>query len=384
LEQPYILWGTPHSLYTGKARSYLIKKGLPFLERLPAHADFFQRVVPATKSTVVPVLETPDGAIIPDTTDIIDTLETRFPAPPMNPATPVLRAVALLLDAFGSEYMLPLAMHYRWSYRAEQEEFLRAEFGRAVSASPVKAERSAAADAFMGRFAGMIVGLGVAPAVIPAMEASYLELLDVLDAHCLQWPYMLGGRPSDADFGLIAPLFAHLGRDPVPASLMKARAPNLYRWTERMNRSGVRDGEFFECAEDYPADDAVPASLEPVLSVMFAHWAPGLLAEAQAFNAWCAEKSDAPAGTPVSADERARIHPTTGPIEYAWRGVTMKRASAPHVLWMVQRALDHVAAMDAGARQRLDALMARTGGAAITAVRLDRRLARTDNVLVLG
>mgnify|MGYP003485176560 CR=1 FL=1 len=26
----YVLWGSPHSYYTGKVRSYLVKKGLPF------------------------------------------------------------------------------------------------------------------------------------------------------------------------------------------------------------------------------------------------------------------------------------------------------------------------------------------------------------------
>lgn len=31
----HVLWGTPHSLYTGKARSYLIKKQIPFAERIP-------------------------------------------------------------------------------------------------------------------------------------------------------------------------------------------------------------------------------------------------------------------------------------------------------------------------------------------------------------
>ena len=49
----------------------------------------------------------------------------------MVPETPVQSAVAWLLGAFGSEALLPAGMHYRWSYRAQQENFLRAEFGRA-------------------------------------------------------------------------------------------------------------------------------------------------------------------------------------------------------------------------------------------------------------
>ena len=79
-----------------------------------------------------PVLETTDGEFIQDSTVIIEELERRFPERLMVPATPVQRVVASLLGGFGSEGMLTIAMHYRWSYRAEQEHFLQAEFGRAA------------------------------------------------------------------------------------------------------------------------------------------------------------------------------------------------------------------------------------------------------------
>jgi hypothetical protein len=36
----HTLWGTPHSLYTGKTRSYLIKKSVPFREIFPPHLRF--------------------------------------------------------------------------------------------------------------------------------------------------------------------------------------------------------------------------------------------------------------------------------------------------------------------------------------------------------
>ena len=68
----------------------------------------------------------------------------------------------------------------------------------------------------------------------------------------------MGGRPSIADCGFMAPLFAHLARDPVPATLMKNIAPNVYRWTERMNTPGIADGEFHDRAETYPPDDEIP------------------------------------------------------------------------------------------------------------------------------
>jgi len=115
----YILWGGPLSLYTGKARSYLIKKRIPYREFFPTHAIFQRKILPALGFFVVPVLGAPDGSIIQDTSDIIAHLEEKFPEPCLNPATPVQHVVASVIGAFGSEALLKPAMHYRWSYLAE-------------------------------------------------------------------------------------------------------------------------------------------------------------------------------------------------------------------------------------------------------------------------
>jgi glutathione S-transferase len=111
----------------------------------------------------------------------------------------------MLIDAFGSEALLRPAMHYRWSYVAEQESFLRVEFGRVASASHDRRERDAAAAPYMQAMQAHLPPLGIAPETIPAIEQSYEALLDILETHFLHHPYVLGGRPSIADFGLMAP-----------------------------------------------------------------------------------------------------------------------------------------------------------------------------------
>lgn len=379
----FTLWGVALSLYAGKARSYLIKKGLAYRELNPANPQFHVRVSPVTKSLVVPVLETPEGVIVQDTTDIIDYLEERFPEPPMNPQTPVQRTVAMLLDAFGSEYMLPLAMHYRWTYRAQQERFLRAEFGRAIHSGPDREARLNAGLQIMEYFNGFLPALGVSPETIPVMEASYAELLEALDIHFQAYPYLLGGRPSVGDFGFMASFFAHLGRDPVPATLMKNIAPNVFRWTERMNLANIADGEFPDCPETYFENDTIPPTLEAVLKLVFADWGPGLAADAARFNSWAESQPSLPAGHLVSADSSRKVHPSLGAIEYPWRGITMHRESAPHGLWHFNRAADYARGLGGEARTRLDALLARTGGTDMMAIKLSRRMKREDYVLVL-
>lgn len=377
----YILWGSPHSLYTGKVRSYLIKKRLDFRERCPSDPAFNECILPAVGHFVVPVLETPAGEIVQDCSDIIDLLETRLSEPALDPITPTQRLVSLLLDAFGSEYLLPMAMHYRWTYRAEQEEFLRAEFGRAVAANMGRTQRREAAAQIMSFFHGFLPNLGVIPEVVPAMEESYLELIDALDEHFQCHPYLLGGRPSRGDFGMMAPLFAHLGRDPVPAGLMKAKAPNLFRWTERMNSMPLSDGEYPGYADAFPDKDDIPETLENVLKIAFADWLPGLGADAMCFNKWSMGKAQ---GALTSLTGERQVHPNVGAVEYAWRGVTVKRGSQPHMLWMLSKAQAHYDGLDSAAKTRADILLTRTGGADIFKLKLNRRMKRQNNVLVLA
>ena len=66
------------------------------------------------------------------------------------------------------------------------------------------------------------------------------------------------------------------------------------------------------------------------------------------------------------------------------RDCTVVRASAPHGLWLLDKALSVAAEMDAGPAGRLGELLARTGGGAVTAIRLARGLKRHDYVLVLN
>ena len=383
---PHILWGTPHSLYTGKARSCLIKKGLAFLERCPSHPDYKARVRPAVGLVTFPVLETPEGQFIQDSTDIVtylDALDNGAPARSMTPATPVQLAVARLVDGFGLEGMLQVAMHYRWSYRDEQELFLQTEFGRGLYAGADREARRAAGRRVMEFFSSTLPALGITPQTIPVIEAAYAELLEALDLHFQSYPYVLGWRVSIADLGLIAPMYAHLGRDPYPTALMKKRAPNVARWVERMQLPNTPDGEYAAHVADWLPDDAIPATLEPVLALLFRDWGPQLVADAACYQQWLEAHPDLEAGHLINRSDSRLVHPTLGMVSYPWRGVQVQRASAMHGLWLFQMAQSAVKAMPADARLPFDALMQRTAGQDVLALRLSRPLERRSNVLVL-
>ncbi len=384
LSGPITMWGTPNSLYTGKLRSYLIKKQLPFTELFASDPRFIGEIKEKVGHSVVPVVETPEGELIQDTTAIIDHCEAHYDGPALQPQGGVQQVVAAILDAFGSNYMLPLAMHYRWSYRDQQEDFIRAEFARAVPVALPYEQRLEIATKVMARFNGFLPNLGVTPEVIPEMEASYAELLAALEAHFRLYPYLLGGRPSIGDFGMMAPLYAHLARDPVPGLLMRTTAPNVARWTERMNTATIADPEYADQSESYPADDAIPATLEALLALVFAHWGPGLREDFTQFDCWLVKQECFNPGTLVSHDGRRQVHPHIGRITYQWRGLTMVRGSQPHALWHFARAQTLAAGLTAEAKARLDALLTRTGGGELMALTTARAIKRENNVLVLA
>jgi len=51
-------------------------------------------------------------------------------------------------------------------------------------------------------------------------------------------PYLFGGRPCMADFGLAAQL-KQLLSDPTPGALLRAQAPRVVMWIDRMERPSV-------------------------------------------------------------------------------------------------------------------------------------------------
>jgi len=251
----------------------------------------------------------------------------------------------------------------------------------AASAGP--AAREAQTLAVMQQMNSYLPVLGVTPDTVPAIEASHEALLAILDAHFAAHPYFMGGRPSIADFGMMAPLFAHLGRDPYPSQLMKLRAPNVFRWTERMNLAGIGDGEFWNQPSDFPAGDDVPETLLPLLRHIFADWGPELSAYADHYNGWLRANPGLPTGHLVSVSQERRVHPSLGEVTYELRGRTIRRQCAPQALLHFERAASLGRGLVGETGKQWQALLAATGGEVVMSIQLQRQVQRRRNVLTL-
>lgn len=335
IESPLMLYGAPVGLYTGKIRCYLRKQGIPFIERLPSDPVFRKEILPQIGRFINPVIKMPDGRIVQDTADIIDFLEAEgYAREASTPATPHQRIAALILDLFGGEGLVRPAMHYRWSYRKENEAFLKSEFGssyRTGRSTPDEIEKQL--NGFMSYLNAYLPKFGITPQTKAVVEASYEDILSRLEPHFRRHPYALGGKPTVADYGLVANLYAHLARDPYPSYQMKMKAPCVYRWTERMNACDADTPEFPRYPYDLANDDSIPDTLFPVFEYIASDYLPELLMTVESSNQFLSSKS----GTEVAGKLAER---SIGTGTFILRGQAIDTMVAPYTLYKLQKITD--------------------------------------------
>lgn len=378
----YTLFGMPASLYTGKPRAYMRKQGVDFVEHPMGSALFREEIVPKIGRFIVPVLQTPDGALVQDGTDIIDYFEHKGAARwSAYPTTAKQSVVALIFELFGGEGLLRPAMHYRWNFPAENLHFLRTEFGNFLAPERWRADKDAVFEFASGRMKQAMELFGVNAATIPAIEASYGEFLSLFDAHLETTPYLLGGRPSIGDYGLLAPLFAHLGRDPKPADLMRRTAPRVARWVERMNAPGLDTAEYMEAPPNWFGGDEIPPTLVALLRYVGTEYASEIAAQVGFVNHHLAAHEEIREGDVVGGKPNAR---SLGRTDVAWRGTAISVGVFPYRIWLLQRVQDAFAKSDAAARAEVRALLKLNGLEPLLDTRATRRIERRDNREVWG
>jgi glutathione S-transferase len=334
-DRPHLFYAAEPSYFSAKVRPFFRYKEIPYQEIAPTPEVYRDVIVPRTGLAFIPVVVTPEDAVLQDTSEILDALERRFPDPPVIPTTPVQRVAAHLLEVYADEFLVLPAMHYRWSF-PESEAQARRDF----AASTGDAER---AGRFADRMKGSLPALGVCAGSAPAIEAHLRELLEVLSAHFAVHPYLFGSRPSLADLALLGPFYAHLYRDAVPGRLLRESAPRVCAWIERTNRPEPRGGAFLP-------DDALAPTLRPLLALAGRDAGPLLLDTVRAFEAW-ADAHAAPGAEPPRA---------VGLHETRLRGAAFPRITSPYTLWMLQRPRDAAVDLDAAARASVGAALAGT------------------------
>jgi glutathione S-transferase len=246
--------GSRISYYTGKLEAYLRYRGIDY-QLLPTVGH--EREIRAGAGSVqMPVVRLEDGRWMSDSTPILEWFEAQHEGPSIYPEDPAMRFVALLLEDHADEWLWRPAMHYRWSFLQDSQH-----------ASGVLADELLTGlklPRFVKRLmlvrrqrGGFVRGDGVSAETRGHVEQTAMNAYDGLEAMLAERPFLLGDRPTVADFGFMGPMFRHFGQDPTPAELMRQRAPGVYVWVARM----------WQARSEHEGASLIPA-IDPPLSAL--------------------------------------------------------------------------------------------------------------------
>jgi glutathione S-transferase len=316
LEQPHILYSWQVSYFGGKVRSYLRYKGIPFVEKSPNIFNYYVSLPRKTGVAAIPVVVTPTGQWLQDSSVIIDHFETRTPEKSVVPATPVHRFLAYLFELWGDEFWIPTGLITRWCHMEENYPFLERDVANDLLPGFPQWLQKKAARKVASQMSGYLERTGVIPEQYDMLNRWTVSQLDALNSHFEKHPYLLGNRASLGDFGLMAPLYGHLSRDPWPAAHLIEPRAHLKAWIARMNLTSPAVGDFL-------SDTEIPQTLTPLITTLFAELLPyleGTIKVAQP----CFNQTGV---LPRFMDE----------ITFPLAGQTYRRRAMPYGLWMLQR-----------------------------------------------
>jgi glutathione S-transferase len=316
-----LVYGTTASYYTGKLEAYLRAKGIPYLLE-PFSKSNMRRCIAHTGLVQIPQVECPDGSWLIDSTLIIEHLERVRPEPMVSPREPAVAFVSRLIEDYADEWLWRPAMHYRWSYP---------ETARLMSAWLAEHMAERRVPQWMKRrwwrrrqYRAFVAGDGVMDETRATVEGFYLESLAALESIFASRPFVLGFRPTEADFGFFGPMFRHFSCDPAPARIMRERAPAVLEWVARM--WNLRPGRL----TFHPLPDRLPEDLGEIFDVITRVYLPYLEANATAY-----------------ADDEEHV-------AYQVRGVSFVEPVKPYRVWCRDRLQRGLCELDAPARAEVE------------------------------
>jgi glutathione S-transferase len=227
----YRIFGAEMSPYSVKVRSYFRYKAIPhqwILRNADSHAEYEKHA----KVPIIPLVVTPDGKGIQDSTPIIEAMDKLYPEPSINPDDGVANFISALIEEFGDEWGNKWMFHYRWAREVDQISSA-GRIGRMRGPKASEQEHEAFASKVRARMVDRVWFVGSNAVTAPQIEAGFLDMLELLDNHLVTRPYLFGGRPAFGDFGLWGQIY-QMWTDPTAGALIEGGAPHVLNWVHRM------------------------------------------------------------------------------------------------------------------------------------------------------
>ena len=272
---PFTLYGPELSYFTGKMEGVLRYMQLPYdrVTRGP-----IGEVDDLSGTAQVPALVLGDGRVLTDSTPMMEWLHAQNPAAPIIPSDPAGAYLSWMLDDYADEWLWRPAMHYRWDYAESAKHQSRVLADADEGDLPIPVPNALKRYLICNRQRKLFTrGDGVCTETWDHVESVFYNTLSQFSQILKSRPFLLGDRPSIADFGFFGPMFRHFAMDPTSARIMRETASPVFEWVARVWNARVDD------LGDRELLNHVPDDWDPILRSIGSQYLPHLRANA---NAW--------------------------------------------------------------------------------------------------
>jgi len=275
--------GAIGSPYTRKMRALLIYRRIPyrFLDWNSAEVA----ALPPRPRPLMPCIWLPEGddgwRALSDSTFQLRALEARYAGRSVVPSDPALAFLSYLVEDYADEWVTKPMFFYRWGVEENVDHACNVlPLWSGAPDEMVAMFRKTFGQRQIDRLSGVVTGdLEVCG---PIIEASYHRLLALLRDRFREQRFLLGARPSAADFGLHGQLTQLVGVEPSSMAIARAEAPRVMAWVDVMDDLS---GWTVEGDAGWLARDDLGDRFRELLGEIGRTYAPFMLANARAVDA---------------------------------------------------------------------------------------------------
>lgn len=276
---------------TGAAGSPYTRKMLGVLRyrRLPYSVFWGNGNVPEgypePKVRLLPTFFFPDGengGIVPvtDSTPIIRRLEAEHSGRSVIPTDPVLRFINDIIEDYADEWLTKAMFHFRWAHEADWKNAAPLLVYWGMNTAPAEKATELAAF-FAKRQIERLYVVGSNDVTAETIESSYSRLVEILDQLIARKGFVLGARPSSADFAIFGQLTQLAVVEPTSATITSKTSQRVRAWVDLMeDLSGHNPGD-----DDWFTAEEASEALSPLLAEIGRTYAPAMIANAKAVMA---------------------------------------------------------------------------------------------------
>ena len=240
---------------------------------------------PEPKVRLLPTFFFPDGengAIVPvtDSTPIIRRLEAEHSGRSVIPTDPALRFINDLIEDYADEWLTKAMFHFRWAHEADWKNAAPLLVYWGMNTADEEMATGLAAN-FAKRQIDRLYVVGSNDVTAETIESSYSRLVEILDQLIARKGFVLGGRPTSADFAIFGQMTQLAVVEPTSAAITSKTSQRVRAWVDLMeDLSGHAPSD-----DDWFTAEEASEALAPLLAEIGRTYAPAIVANAKAVMA---------------------------------------------------------------------------------------------------